>query len=100
MDKYKVQINPKVIRELDSLYEYIAAAKLAPENAKGQVNRIKSAILDLRTFPQSHQERHEGRHTGKGCRQLIIDNYIVIFKIDEINKTVCIVIIQYQGRNI
>lgn len=100
MDKYKVKINPRAIRELDSIYEYIAAEKLAPENAKGQVNRIKNAILDLGTFPQSHQERHEGRYAGKGYRQLIVDNYIVIFRIDEANKTVYVVTIQYQGRNI
>lgn len=100
MDKYKVKINPRAIRELDNIYEYIAAEKLAPENAKGQVNRIKNAILDLGTFPQSHQERHEGRYAGKGYRQLIVDNYIVIFRIDEINKTVYVVTIQYQGRNV
>jgi len=41
LDKYKVMINPRAIRELDSIYEYIANEKLAPENAKGQVDRIK-----------------------------------------------------------
>lgn len=47
MDKYKVKINPKAIRELDSIYEYIA-----------------------------------------------------IFRIDETNKIVYVVTIQYQGRNL
>ena len=56
MDKYKVKVNPRAIRELDQIYEYIANEKLAPENAKGQVDRIKKAILGLETFPQSHQE--------------------------------------------
>ncbi|MDD6037451.1 MAG: type II toxin-antitoxin system RelE/ParE family toxin [bacterium] len=65
MDKYKVKINPQAIRELDSIYEYIANERLAPENAKGQVYRIKKAILSLDTFPQSHQERNEGRFAGK-----------------------------------
>lgn len=100
MDKYKVKINPRAIRELDSIYEYITNEKLAPENAKGQVNRIKKAILNLDTFPQSHQERNEGRYAGKGYRQLLIDNYIAIFRIDEISKTVYVVTIQYQGRNL
>ena len=100
MNKYKVKINPKAIRELDSIYEYIANEKLNPENAKGQVERIKKAILNLDTFPQSHQERNEGRYTGKGYCQLLIDNYIAIFRIDEINKTVYVVTIQYQGRNL
>ena len=100
MDKYKVKINPRAIRELDQIYNYIANEKLAPENAKGQVDRIKTSILSLATFPQSHQERREGRYAGKGYRQLLIDNYIVIFRIDEPCKTVYIVTIQYQRRNL
>ena len=100
MDKYKIKVNPKAIRELDSIYEYIANEIMAPENAKGQVDRIKKAILSLDTFPQSHQERDEGRYAGKGYRQLLIDNYIVIFRIDEPHQTVYIITIQYQGRNL
>lgn len=100
LDKYKVKINPKAIRELDSIYEYIAKEKLSPENAKGQVGRIKKAILNLDTFPQSHQERNEGRYAEKDYRQLLIDNYIVIFRIDETSKIVYVVTVQYQGRNL
>ena len=100
MDKYKVKINPGAIRELDLIYEYITNEKLAPKNAKGQVDRIKKAILNLDTFLQSRQERNEGRYAGKGYRQLLIDNYIAIFRIDEPCKTVYVVTIQYQGRNL
>lgn len=100
MDKYKVKINPRAIHELDNIYEYIANEKLDPENAKGQVDRIKTAILNLTTFPQSHQERNEGRYAGKGYRQLLIDNFIAIFRIDEANKTVYVVTVQYQSRNL
>lgn len=100
MDKYKIKINPKAIRELDSIYGYIAKDKLAPENAKGQVDRIKKAILSLDTFPKTHQERNEGRYAGKGYRQIPIDNYIAIFRIDEARKIVFVTTIQYQGRNI
>ena len=100
MTKYKIKINPRAIRELDHIYEYIANEKLAPENAIGQINRIKKAILSLDIFPQSHQERNEGRYGGKGYRQLLIDNYIAIFRIDESLKTVYVITIQYQGRNL
>ena len=100
MDKYRVMINPRAIRELDNIYEYIANAQLAPEYAKGQVDRIKKAILSLDTFPQSHQERDKGRYAGKSYGQLLVDNYIAIFRIDEPHKTVYVVTIQYQGRNL
>ena len=100
MDKYKVKLHPRAIRDLDNIYEYIAKEKSAPENAKRQTDRIKKAILDLGSFPQSHQERNEGRYAGKGYRQLLIDNYIAIFRIDENDKNVYVITVQYQGRNL
>lgn len=100
MDKYKIKIYPRAVRELDSIYEYIAVEKPTPEYAKAQTDRIKQAILNLSTFPQSHQERSEGRYAGKGYRQLLIDNYLAVFRIDEPAKTVYVVTIQYQGRNL
>ena len=100
MDKYRVKVNPRAISELDRIYKYIADDELSPQNARGQVDRIKKAVLNLDTFPQSHQERNEGRYAGKGYRQLLIDNYVVIFRIDELHKTVYVVTIQYQGRNL
>ena len=39
-------------------------------------------------------------YAEKGYRQLLIDNYITIFRIDEAHKTVYVVTIQYQGRNL
>ncbi len=100
MDKYKVRLIKRAYRDLDSIYRYIAYEKLAPENAKGQVDRIKVAVLGLDTFPQSHQDRLVGRYAGKGYKQLLIDNYIAIFRIDESEKVVWVVTIQYQGRNL
>ena len=100
MDKYKVRLMKKAYRDLDSIYCYIAYEKLAPENAKGQVDRIKAAVLGLDTLPQSHQDRLVGRYAGKGYKQLLVDNYIAIFRIDESEKVVWVVTIQYQGRNL
>lgn len=100
MDKYNVKLNPRAFRDLDDIFAYIALEKLSPENVKGQTDRIKKKLKTLETFPQAHQERMEGRYAGKNYRQLIIDNYIAIYRIDEETKTVYIVTIQYQGRNL
>lgn len=100
MDKYKLKLNPRAFRDIDDIFAYIALEKLSPENAKGKTDRIKAALKKLEVFPQSHQERNVGRYAGKKYRQLIIDNYIAIFTIDEDTKTVHVVTVQYQGRNI
>ncbi len=100
MDKYKIKLNPRAFRDIDDIFSYIALEKLSPENARGQTDRIWTALKKLETFPQSHQERNEGRYAGKGYRQLLIDNYIAIFRIDETKKVIHVVTIQYQGRNL
>ena len=100
MVKYSVKLLPRAFRDLDSIYAYIAKEKQSPANARGQTDRIKKAIMKLAEFPESHQQRLEGRYADKGYRQLLIDNYIVIFRINEEDKTVYVVTVQYQGRDI
>jgi len=100
MKKYKIRISPRAYRDLNEIFEYIALEKLFPQNAKEQTNRKKEKIKTLEIFPQSHQERVEGRYAKKGYRQLLIDNHVAIFRIDEENLFVYIVTIQYQGRDI
>ncbi len=100
MVKYKVRLNPRAFRDIEEIYAYIAMEKLSPRNAKSQTDRIKTALKKLDTFPHSHQERDEGRFAGLGYRQLLVDNYIAIFKINEEEKIVDVVTVQYQGRNI
>lgn len=100
MDKYEVMLYPKAYRDIDDIYAYIAFEKLSPENAKGQTDRIWNAIKSLERFPESHQERLNGRYAGNGYKQLVIDNYIAIYKIDENAKRVYVVTVQYKGCNI
>ena len=59
---------------------------------------IWQATKKLELFPKSHQDRLVGRYAGKGYKQLIIDNYIAIFKVDENKKKVFVLTVQYQGR--
>ena len=99
MDKYTVKFYKRAIKDVESIYEYIAIEKQSPENAKGQADRIKEAILGLDTMPQSHQNRLVGRYAGKGYKQLLIDNYVAKYRIDETQRVVWIVTVQYQGRN-
>ncbi|MBQ9277704.1 MAG: type II toxin-antitoxin system RelE/ParE family toxin [Lachnospiraceae bacterium] len=100
MDKYEVMLYPRAYRDIDDIYAYIALEKNAPENAKGQTDRIWAAIRSLDIFPESHQDRLVGRYAEKGYKQILIDNYLAIFKIDREKKIVYVVTVQYQGRNI
>lgn len=84
---------------MEEIYRYIAIEKQVPENAKAQTDRIWRAIKKPEIFPGSHQDRLEGKYAGKGYKQLLVDNYMTIYKINETEKTVYIITVQYQGRN-
>ncbi len=100
MDEYKVLIYPRAYRDIEEIYEYIAFVKLSADSAKKQSDRIQSALKKLKTFSYSHQDRLEGVYAGKGYKQLLIDNYLAIYKINEKEKTVYVVTIQYLRRNV
>ena len=99
MVKYHIKLYPRAYRDMEEIYRYIAIEKQVPENAKAQTDRIWKAIKNLEIFPDSHKDRLEGKYAGKGYKQLLIDNYIAIYKINETEKTVYIITVQYQGRN-
>ena len=100
MDDYKILLYPQAYRDIEEIYLYITLVKYAPEIAKEQTDRIWSAIRSLSSFPYSHQDHLEGKYAGKGYKQLLIDNYIAIYKIDEDKKAVEVITIQYSGRNL
>ena len=99
MVKYHIKLYPRAYRDMEEIYRYIAIEKQVPANAKGQTDRIWKVIKNLEIFPDSHQDRLEGKYAGKGYKQLLVDNYMAIYKIDETEKTVYVITVQYQGRN-
>ena len=44
---YKIIYSPESLNDLRAIYSYIAFEKLAPQNAEGQVNRIRESIRSL-----------------------------------------------------
>lgn len=100
MDIYKILLYPKALHEIDDIYDYIANLKYSHENARNQTDRIKSAIKKLSTLPYAHQDRLEGTYANKDHKQLLVDNYMIIYKIDEENKIIKVVTVQYIRRNV
>lgn len=100
MEKYQVKLFPQAFRDIEEIFEYIAYEKLSPEISKGQTDRIKHALKSLEFMPQHHQDRTVGYFADKGYKQLLIDNYLAIFRIDEEQKIVYVLTVQYQGRDL
>ena len=99
MDKYSVKLMSRALRDLDGIYDYIARTLLEPETAINLVSRIENAILSLETMPYRCPERKQGVYANRGYRQLFVENYTAIFRIDEVKKTVIVVTVRYSPSN-
>ena len=97
MDKYSVKLMNRALRDLDDIYGYIAHTLLEPETALNLVGRIEEAILSLEEAPKRCSQRKQGVYANRGYRQLFVENYTVVFRIDEEEKTVIVVTVRYSA---
>ena len=96
MDKYKVSLTNRALRNLDDIYVYIAQTLLVPETALGLVDNIEKEILSLEEMPYRFPERKTGAYANRGYRQLFVGNYTVIYRIDEKRRQVMVITIRYS----
>lgn len=95
MDKYIVSLTSRALRDLDDIYIYIAQTLLVPETALGLIDKIEKEILSLENMPYRFPERKTGAYANRGYRQLFVNNYTVIYRVDEKHKQVIIVTVRY-----
>lgn len=81
---------------MDGIYDYIARTLLEPGTALNLAGRIEDAILSLETMPYRCPERKRGAYANRGYRQLFVENYTVVFRINEAKKTVVMVTVRYS----
>lgn len=99
MDKYKVKLSPAAFRDLNSIYQYIAEKLRVPETALKLANEIENAVLSLGEMPQRGAERNIGIFANKGYRQVFVKNYTIVYRIDEVKKTVIVITVRYSPSN-
>lgn len=95
MDKYSVKLMSRALRDLDGIYEYIAKTLLEPETAMKLIDRIEKAIYSLETMPKRCPERKVGAYANRGYRQLFVENYTAVFRVDETKKNVIVITVRY-----
>ena len=95
LSSYRVKISPQAYEELDGIYKYIATNLSNPTAAINLVNEMEIAILSLDELPYRGATRKIGRYANAGYRQLFVENYTIVYRIDEDKKLVIIVTVIY-----
>ena len=100
MKKWGVLLSDPAEADIEGIYAYIADTLLEPVTAWRQIERIYNAIFTLDEMPERCPLLMDEPWHSRGLHRLIVDNYSVIYEINEPTDTVSVIAIFYSKRNI
>lgn len=83
MKRFAVEITDRALADMDAIYTYIAETLLSPETAMLQYGRIAEMIESLAILPERCRRFESQPERDMGLRLLPVNNYSVIYSIDE-----------------
>lgn len=95
MDNYAVKISPEASRNLEQIYRYIAEHFLEPGTAERMIDRLEQGIFSLKRMPERNPVRRVGIYAGRGYRQMLIKNYVIVYRVLPQKSEVHIITIRY-----
>lgn len=98
-NSYYLKFTPIASDDLEQIYRYISGKLLAETVADNLLEKIENGIMRLKEFPYSCSLVSDELLRNKGYRKLIVDNYIVFYLVNELEKQVVIMRILYGAQN-
>ncbi|MFU9921782.1 type II toxin-antitoxin system RelE/ParE family toxin [Fannyhessea vaginae] len=97
---YNIKITDQADNDIRNIYEYIAYELQSPTNASGQLDRIEKCIMSLDQMPERFRLYDREPWTSRGLRIVLVDNYCVLYIVNNGDMTVSIMRVMYGGRDI
>ena len=85
---YKVTISDAAEGDLNEIIGYIATALANPQAAASLADKIATCYDDLSRTPYMYGQCLNLRLQALGYRRVSIQNYIMVYRVDEESKTV------------
>ena len=96
---YSIIVAPRTLHDLDELSDYIGDTLCAPDAARGLVSRIVEAIGKLADFPYEGAKVHFDFVPDYEIRRVVVQEYLIFYRIDEAQHTVYVLRIRYGRTN-
>ncbi|MCI9247391.1 MAG: type II toxin-antitoxin system RelE/ParE family toxin [Clostridia bacterium] len=97
MKKYDIEYSKEAKQDLIGIKQYIKYNLQEPETAQKLIFKIRDEISNLKNNPEIYSVIDDDIIRKQEIRKLIIDNYIVFYRIK--NNNIEIVRIMYGRRN-
>lgn len=98
MCSYNIQITQPAEEDLYEIGIYISKELLQYETAKKVISKIAKVINSLEDMPLRNALVADERLAYEGIRKIMMDNYIILYVVNEKDKIVTIVRILYNRR--
>ena len=96
---YSLRVTEYAENDLDDIIDYIAHKLANPSAASALLDAIDDCYWHLRCTPYMYGECADTRLKAQGYRRVVIKNYVMIYKIDEAEKTVIVLRFFYGSRD-
>ncbi len=98
--RYTIDVSKPALADLLEIYEYISQQLQSPENAQRQIERIEKRIASLSDMPARFSRYNSEPWRSRGMRNVYVDNYCMLYDVNDIDRIVTILRIIYGGRDI
>jgi len=97
---YDVDITIRARLDMRMIYEYIADTLMESGIAERQYTRIEKAVYSLDHMPERFRQYQKEPWRSRNLRVMPVDNYIVLYTVDNKKRDVTVMRIMYGRRNI
>lgn len=99
MEKYIVVMSNQAEKELSNIITYISSVLLEPNIAKNLLKKLTNTIDKLETLPERYSIISDEYTIRENIHKCFVDNYVIIYNINNKLKQVEISHIFYARRN-
>ncbi len=100
MKVFKVNITPRATEDMQAIFEYIAYTLEVPQIAFKLLDRIESEIFSLSSMPEKFRRFEFETQKERNLRIMSVDNYVVLYIVNDEKSEVTVIRILYGGRDI
>lgn len=97
--EYKIKLTDEFLEEIEEISDYISNNLKAIDASNRLRVKVMESILILEDSPKIYEEIEKLDRLERRYRRIVVNNYIILYTIDETEKSIYVAHIYYAGRN-
>lgn len=99
MKEYEVRVTRQALEQMQEIVHYISMDLMAPDAADNLLDKMKTEILKLSSFPKKYGLIDEEPWQTEGIRKIVVKNFLIYFWVDDDNSKVQVTAVIYSKRD-